>query len=108
MNGDAIGALAEVIGALAVVATIGYLAVQIKQSTKQARANSLSEISTALQTAFDRFCEDTALYQSGCCEFESLSRADQLRFDLMIAPFACPLGPGYSIEQGRTRICGYC
>ncbi len=35
MNWDAIGATGEVLGALAVVVTLGYLAVQIRQNTAQ-------------------------------------------------------------------------
>ena len=33
MNWDAIGAVGEIIGALAVVATLGYLALQVKTNT---------------------------------------------------------------------------
>jgi len=35
MNWDAIGAVGEVIGALALVGTLGYLAVQIRSQTRQ-------------------------------------------------------------------------
>ena len=34
MNWEAIGAVGEVVGAIAVVATLGYLAVQLKQNTR--------------------------------------------------------------------------
>ena len=34
MDWDAIGAIGEILGALAVVATVGYLAVQIRQNTR--------------------------------------------------------------------------
>jgi len=33
MNWDAISAIGEILGAIAVVATLGYLAVQIRQNT---------------------------------------------------------------------------
>ena len=33
MNWDAIGAIGEILGALAVVLTLGYLAIQVKQNT---------------------------------------------------------------------------
>jgi hypothetical protein len=44
MNWDAIGAIGEILGALAVVATLGYLAVQIRQSTAVARASTRQAI----------------------------------------------------------------
>jgi len=39
MNWDAIGAVGEILGALAVIATLGYLAVQIRQNTKSLSAS---------------------------------------------------------------------
>lgn len=47
---DAVGAIGEIVGAVAVVATLGYLALQIKQSTKVARSatrQSIAEMSVA-------------------------------------------------------------
>ena len=41
MNWDAVGVSAEVLGAVAVVATLAYLAVQIRQNTKAVRASAL-------------------------------------------------------------------
>jgi hypothetical protein len=35
MNWEAIGAIGEILGAVAVVATLGYLATQIKQSRRE-------------------------------------------------------------------------
>lgn len=40
MNWEAIGAIGEVAGALAVVATLGYLAVQIRQNTSTVLSNT--------------------------------------------------------------------
>ncbi len=40
MNWDAIGAIGEIIGALAVIATLAYLAVQVKQTKKHLEANT--------------------------------------------------------------------
>jgi hypothetical protein len=40
MNWDAIGAMAELLGAIAVVATLAYLSVQLRQNTASVRASS--------------------------------------------------------------------
>ncbi len=37
MNWDAIGAIGEILGAMGVIVTLGYLAVQIRQSTQSSR-----------------------------------------------------------------------
>ena len=42
MNWDAIGAVSELIGAVAVVATLIYLAVQIRQNTKSVQSTNFS------------------------------------------------------------------
>ena len=44
MNWDAVGAMGEILGGLAVVATIGYLAVQIRQNTSQQKREELVSI----------------------------------------------------------------
>ena len=44
MNWDALGAIGELVGALAVVVTLIYLAVQIRQSTNQSAANMASTV----------------------------------------------------------------
>ena len=45
MNWDALGSIGEIVGAIAVVSTLAYLSVQIRQGTKAAR----------IQTAHDTF-----------------------------------------------------
>ncbi len=44
MNWEAIGAIGEIVGAIAVVVTIGYLAVQIRQNTISLRSASVQQI----------------------------------------------------------------
>ena len=44
MNWDAIGAVGEIVGAAAVVATLGYLAVQTRQSNNLARSNAVLQL----------------------------------------------------------------
>jgi len=54
MNWEAIGAMGEIVGAAAVVATLGYLAVQIRHSTKVARsATRQSIVEMTMSTARD-------------------------------------------------------
>jgi hypothetical protein len=58
MNWDAIGALAELLGALGVIATLGYLAVQLRQNTGALRGNShevgADRLTTSLQSLVAR------------------------------------------------------
>ena len=42
MNWEAIGAIGEMVSAIGVIATLGYLAVQIKQNTRAIRGATLN------------------------------------------------------------------
>ena len=48
MNWDAIGAVGELVGAIAVVITLVYLAIQIRQNTKTVRASTYQSVAEAL------------------------------------------------------------
>jgi len=48
MNWDAIGAIGEMIGAVAVVITLVYLAIQVRQDTKSVRASTYQSVAEAL------------------------------------------------------------
>ena len=48
INWDAVGAIGETVGALAVVITLVYLAVQIRQNTKSIRASTYQSVAEAL------------------------------------------------------------
>lgn len=50
MNWEAIGAMGEVGGAIAVVATLGYLAVQIRQNTKATRSSASQAVTSTVAT----------------------------------------------------------
>ena len=52
MNWDAAGAIGEIIGAIAVVATLFYLARQVKDSAKQTQMNTLAELVTLYNDSF--------------------------------------------------------
>ena len=51
MNWEAIGAVGEILGAIAVVVTLVYLALQIRHSTAQARAGMTKDLFLATRSA---------------------------------------------------------
>ena len=83
MNWDAIGAAAELLGAIGVIASLGYLAVQIRQNTTALRGNAhevavehLSEVLLALSANPDL----VKLVSRGSQDFASLSADERLQF----------------------------
>lgn len=91
MNWEAIGAIGEIVAAAAVLITLIYLAVQIRQNTNQmersdraARGQSYQDLLTGLQShlaplALDESTSD--LFHRGLKRFESLNNLEQFRFN---------------------------
>lgn len=61
MNWEALGATAEFLGAIAVFATLAYLAVQIRQSTKVAKAQSTKDLFLTSRAALMDLARDPEL-----------------------------------------------
>ena len=90
MNWEAIGAVGEILSAIAVFITLVYLAVQIRQNTRQLRANETAlhrnEMNALMQNWSDlRRLEmsDSSLAEllaRAKTDFESLNDADRIRW----------------------------
>ncbi len=91
MDWDAIGALAEVVGVIAVVVSLVYLAVQVRQNTAQLRIDNLREtVRGTLDTNWfyhrDEFAFDA--FKRGVASFDRLTPRDQAMFHSIIVDLA--------------------
>ena len=87
MNWDALGAGAEAIGALAVLATLVYLARQIRQNTLTNQNAALQNISAQYADWLSRIIDsdDVArIYRIGLSEPEKLSDDERIRFGMLL------------------------
>ncbi len=87
MNWQAIGAVGEVLGALGVIATLGYLAVQIRQNTRSVRASSYHAVVTNLSNlaaAMGRDAPVTDLFVRGQSDLQALNPTEQRQFALLV------------------------
>ena len=82
MNWDAIGALGEIIGAAAVVLSLGYLAVQIRNQNTESRLAAMHDISAGWRAASEQFTDHELadIFIKANHDFDSLSEAEALRF----------------------------
>jgi hypothetical protein len=84
MNWDAVGAIAEIIGAVAVVATLLYLAVQIKQANRQDLLGSFQHMHDTVNS-FCRMISESehlaGIVSRGRESYDDLSDEDRMRFD---------------------------
>jgi len=111
VNWEAIGAVGEIIGALAVVASLAYLAVQIRQNTRQVteqnlsnRMNSLTAVGngfTAFRTRITSSEALSALWAKGSSDLTALNAEERQRFDLLCVDFFWAWGlPWLYVQQG--------
>ena len=97
MNWEAIGAISEALGALGVIGTLVFLAVQIRQHTGQLEENTRTLKATALdetQRSWDQrrqhVIEDRSLaelWNRGLEDPKGLDQVDTLRFEQMVEEF---------------------
>ncbi len=86
MNWDAIGAIGEILGAVAVLITLIYLATQIRQNTEQARLNSIQAVNASNDSAFEPIYipENSLIFTKGQSSYSSLSDHEKLVFNMLM------------------------
>ena len=90
MDWNAIGAIANVISALAVVVTLVYLAYQLRENTKALRSSSAdSALAAVLEFTGDMARDDelNRLFTMGTEDWDSLSESDRARLAYMLFRF---------------------
>jgi hypothetical protein len=90
MNWEPASVIAEIVGAAGVIASLIYLAVQIKQNTRTERAREFQEIFSSYNAHNNEMFgpQNIDLIIAGMRDINALSGGDRLRFDhLMIGYF---------------------
>src|SRR6478672_4839010 len=83
MNWDAISAISQLVGSIAVVVSVLYLAVQLRSSTRVARVAAMDAAAAALRDVTKPFMENAELarlWRTGLENLDALSPEDQARF----------------------------
>ena len=86
MNWDALGAIGELVGAVAVIGSLIYVAVQIRANTaesKTARTQNLVSSNSEITAHIANNPELTETIRKGMINFESLSPTEQTQFSLI-------------------------
>lgn len=86
MNWDAVGAIAELVGAAGVIATLGYLAVQVRQNTISTRTSSYQAVVEAISDwsrAVGLTPGAAVLYTKGGQDLESLSSEERAQYNFI-------------------------
>ena len=83
MNWEAISAVSQLVGSIAVVVSVLYLAVQLRSSTRVARVAAMDAAAAALRDVTKPLMENAELarlWRTGLENLEALSPEDQARF----------------------------
>ena len=123
MNWDAIGAIGEIIGAIAVVLSVAYLAFQIKQNTRQMEQSERTAIAASVSSSQTSYRENRqSIYTNpevadiqmrGIMDPMALSDIELYRFRLMTSNFmdanwdmySQTVVTGFSPETWQTQGC---
>jgi len=113
LNWEAVSAVSETVGALGVVASLGYLAYQIRQNTKQLEQNERASIAAAVNVSLTNYRENRRyIYTSadvsdiclkGMANPDALSDSERYRFRLLIQNLTDALWDMYS----QTVLTGF-
>ena len=82
MNWNAIGAVGGMVGAVGVVLSLCYVAVQIRQNWKVARAATVHGVNTSIANAWRPFADSSnaSIYLKGIVGIASLSPEERVHF----------------------------
>ena len=86
MNWEAIGAVAEGLGAIAVIMSVLYLAVQIRSQTREARLAATRDLATEFRISTEHMFKDkelSRLNRIGLRHYMSLEEDDRMRVSLI-------------------------
>jgi len=87
MNWTALGAVAEILGALGVIVTVAYLAMQIRQNSRLVASSLADSIRNGLNESTRIIASDrevARIFRTGIQERASLNENDGFQFDALL------------------------
>ena len=93
MSLEQLGLIANIVGAIAIVITLVYLAIQIKDNARSSRSAAVTDATTAMQAFYQELGSNPAtskLFLEAVTNPDALSRQDQFQFVMLM--HSCFLG----------------
>ena len=89
MNWDAIGAVAEALGALGVIISLVYLATQIRAQNRESRVAALHELSVGMRGSILNFTDGelARIFLRANDDYDSLEPSEQLQMIALVAEY---------------------
>jgi len=102
VNWNALGAMAELLGAMATVLTLAYLALQIRQNTKMAQvatANARNEQRVQQSAFIAQSGEINRLFWSGLAEPDALGPDDYHHFESILSTYFLSFEAAFNLQR---------
>lgn len=109
MNWDAIGALGEIIGAIAVIVTLIYLTIQVRESARASRAAAVTDATASVQAWYQEIGsnpESAKLFLEGMTNPDALPVARQFQFLMLVHSIFLGFQRTYFLSQAGTLDAG--
>jgi hypothetical protein len=101
MNWDAVGAIGENVGAIGVIVSVMYLALQVRKQTDESRLAASRELAEMFGNAMDRITDNlefTSIYLKACQNYNELPNTERLWASFVFQRF-CRI-----MEQQRLHL----
>ena len=88
MNWQAVGGISEILGALAVIVTLVYLTIQIRQNSAVVRTSNYWQLTAQLGEFAQQLTSDPSLleiYQRGLKSYQNLTEPERARFHMLLS-----------------------
>ncbi|MFT4562830.1 MAG: hypothetical protein ACI9BW_002577 [Gammaproteobacteria bacterium] len=105
MNWDAIGAVAEGLGATGVIISLVYLATQIRAQNRESRIAALHDLSVSFRASISNFTngELARIFVRANEDYDSLDSAEQLQMIALVAEYLRMFEEAY-IQHTEGRL----
>jgi len=105
MNWDAIGAIGELIGAGAVIATLIYLAQQIKDGARASRSAAVTDATNSIQALYQELgtnSETSERFLKGLTDYDSMSESEQFQWLMLMHSWFIGFQRSFFLAQEGT------
>jgi hypothetical protein len=110
MNWDAIGAIGEILGAGAVIATLLYLARQINDSARAARSAAVTDATNAIQALYLELGSNSRTsehFLNGMTSYDSMSEPEQFQWLMLLHSFFLAFQRSFFLAREGTLDVGF-
>ena len=84
MNLDVVSAVAEVLGAIGVIVTVIYVAVQIRQNSEAVKGSTEQELMSQEMALYSMLARHANVYRRGCTSMDDLDLDERVEFENLV------------------------